>query len=298
MKMFPLLLIAFGAVSSCTSYESARNTHLAREYLTEDLEEQIVFNLIRARKGQPFAHYDVGNTQSVVTVNATPSVGITRTGVSSAARSITRVFTSGSSSTRSNGVTINVTPVFNDPKLYAAYVTFLNLECKPGKFDKPGKCDNSEKSDAKSAAEPDTSLKRVKPQEAPENLSAAKIAFEDDDAASTTKTKTVTTAKGEQPAGDEKSKSENPAKDDKQTTTKTGSEMEANSQTITETETKDPSGTLKEKVVKTETAWAKPKKSFHLDQILIGDIHSIVCDPDKHKPNPAKYVPGTLRKLD
>ena len=138
----------------------------------------------------------------------------------------------------------------------------------------------------------------MKPQEAPENLSAAKIAFEDDDAASTTKTKTVTTAKGEQPAGDEKSKSENPAKDDKQTTTKTGSEMEANSQTITETETKDPSGTLKEKVVKTETAWAKPKKSFHLDQILIGDIHSIVCDPDKHKPNPAKYVPGTLRKLD
>jgi hypothetical protein len=34
--------------------------------MTEDLESQIMFNLIRAKNGMPFAQYDIQQLQSVV----------------------------------------------------------------------------------------------------------------------------------------------------------------------------------------------------------------------------------------
>ena len=119
-----VLLALVGAMGACTSYESARTTHNVREYLTEDIEEQIVFNLIRAANGLPFAHYDVVSAQSLVTSKGTASAGGTRTGVSNgyqptavvttAVRTITRTLTGSIGGERSNGVTVNVKPIFDD----------------------------------------------------------------------------------------------------------------------------------------------------------------------------------------
>jgi hypothetical protein len=135
-----LLLVLAGALAACTSYESARTTHNVREYLTEDIEEQIVFNLIRAANGLPFAHYDVTTAQSVVTAKATASAGGTKSTVSndyqplavvtSAVRAVTKTLTGSAGGERTNGVTVSVKPIFDDPKLYAKYIKFLNLTPK------------------------------------------------------------------------------------------------------------------------------------------------------------------------
>lgn len=142
MKIAILLFISAVLVSGCTSLESAHNTHQAREYLTEDIEDQVVFNLIRARNGLPFAHYDVSNVQSIVGQKVSPAIGGSHNGVwnryqprvavTSAMRAITRGFTGGVGAERNNTVTITIAPVFDKPKIYANYVRFLNLPSKAG----------------------------------------------------------------------------------------------------------------------------------------------------------------------
>ncbi len=136
----PKLIALCFVMAACTSYESARNAHQAREYLTEDIEEMIVFNLIRAANGLPFAHYDVSTVQSLVSMKATGKATGTRAGanngfrpstvVTSAVRTITRTFNGEVGGERNNSVTVNIAPVFDDPKIYASYVTFLNLKQK------------------------------------------------------------------------------------------------------------------------------------------------------------------------
>jgi len=141
MKRILLIIVWGAAVSGCTSYESAQNSHQAREYLTEDIEDQVVFNLIRASNGLPFAHYDVSTVQSVVSAKVAPSLGGSRSGVTngfqpaavvtSAIRTITRTITPGLNAERNNAVTVNIQPVFDEPRVYASYVKFLNLPSKP-----------------------------------------------------------------------------------------------------------------------------------------------------------------------
>ena len=138
MKQLSFLLALAAAVASCTSYESARTTHHAREYLTEDIEEQIVFNLIRAANGLPFAHYDVTTAQSAVTAKAAGEFGTEKVRekptfradlvVDTAIRTVTRTLTGGGSAERTNGVTINIKPIFDNPKIYARYISYLNLD--------------------------------------------------------------------------------------------------------------------------------------------------------------------------
>ena len=143
MQMKPALLLSTIAgllLSGCTSYESAYNAHQAREYLTEDIEDQVVFNLIRARNGLPFAHYDVSNVQSIVGQKVSPAIGGTHNGVwnryqpsvsvTNAMRSITRGLTGGVGAERNNTVTITIAPIFDKPKIYASYVRFLRLPSK------------------------------------------------------------------------------------------------------------------------------------------------------------------------
>jgi hypothetical protein len=136
-----LLMLIVSLTTGCASYFSARDAHLAREYLTADIEDEVVFNLIRAKNGLPFAHYDVSSVQSVVTDKLIPNVGASRNGVSnhflpgavadSAVHMITRTFTGGVSAERDNAVTVSISPVFSEPAVYAAYVNYLNLPAKP-----------------------------------------------------------------------------------------------------------------------------------------------------------------------
>jgi len=43
---------------------------------------------------------------------------------------VTRTFGAGVGAERDNAVTVNVGPIFNDPKIYERYITFLNLGAK------------------------------------------------------------------------------------------------------------------------------------------------------------------------
>lgn len=124
------------SVSGCTVYEASRQTHFAREYMTEDFETQIMFNLIRAVNGLPFEHYDVQQLQSVVTSSVTPSGGVGRTTttnsflpfavVGSAIQTIVRPYSFNISANRQSVITAVINPVTDNPDVYAAYAEFLN----------------------------------------------------------------------------------------------------------------------------------------------------------------------------
>jgi hypothetical protein len=177
MEMKTALLLFASAIltSGCTSLESAHNTHQAREYLTEDIEDQVVFNLIRARNGLPFAHYDVSNVQSIVGLKVSPAIGGSHNGVwnryqpgvavTSAMRAITRGITGGIGAERNNTVTITIAPVFDKPDIYANYVRFLNLRWKPGVDSKDASSEpinfleSSDNSPRDTTAEADSDLK-------------------------------------------------------------------------------------------------------------------------------------------
>ena len=141
MKHIVALPLFIGVLfTGCASYESARTTHYAREYLTEDIEQQIVFNLIRAANGLPFAHYDVTKAQSIVTMKGSGEAGGSRTRASNryqpgtvvtdAIGVITNLFSGKIGAERSNAVTVDVSPVFDEPDIYKSYVGFLNLPRK------------------------------------------------------------------------------------------------------------------------------------------------------------------------
>ena len=63
-KVHLLACLGMIALSSCTPYESKTDVHFARELMTDDLEDQIMWNLIRAYNGIPFSHYEVQQIQS------------------------------------------------------------------------------------------------------------------------------------------------------------------------------------------------------------------------------------------
>jgi hypothetical protein len=125
-------------LTGCTVYEATEQTHFARQYMTNDLETQIMFNLIRAMHGLPFEHYDVQQLESVVTASLTPSGGVGRTTVtngfnplvvvSSAIQTITRSYTFNISANRQSVVTAVINPVNDNPEVYAAYARFLNYD--------------------------------------------------------------------------------------------------------------------------------------------------------------------------
>jgi hypothetical protein len=173
-----LFTLAALASASCTSLESAHNTHQAREYLTEDIEDQVVFNLVRARNGLPFAHYDVSNVQSIVGQKVSPSIGGSRSGVwnryqprlavTSAMRAITRGLSAGLGGERNNTVTITIAPVFDKPAIYASYVRFLNLPFKSSGDTKDASYERIVESTDDSITEP--SEKAVPGETSPSNL--------------------------------------------------------------------------------------------------------------------------------
>jgi hypothetical protein len=142
---------------SCTSYQAVTDTHNTREFLTNDLEDQILLNLIRSKNGLPFSHYDVVNLQSNVLTKVNPSAMAGRTGItnsrpaittfqrttggssagtvltntiggaSAVAEAVTRPLSASLSAENDNTITISVSPVHDEPAVYSAYVEFLNF---------------------------------------------------------------------------------------------------------------------------------------------------------------------------
>jgi hypothetical protein len=141
---------------SCVGFEGIKQAQDTRQFMTEDLESQIMFNLIRAKNGMPFAQYDIQQLQSVVSSKATPQGGLGRTTTTSsfpgtsevdlngagavtlikniagtatgAVQSIVRPYTATFGYERDNTLTVTINPVTDNPNVYAAYVTFLNFD--------------------------------------------------------------------------------------------------------------------------------------------------------------------------
>lgn len=141
---------------SCVGFEGIKQAQDTRQFMTEDLESQIMFNLIRAKNGMPFAQYDIQQLQSVVSSKASPQGALGRTtttgsfpgtsevdlngnGVitlvkniagtaSGAVQTIVRPYTASFGYERDNTLTVTINPVTDDPNVYAAYVAFLNYD--------------------------------------------------------------------------------------------------------------------------------------------------------------------------
>jgi hypothetical protein len=142
--------------SSCVGFEGIKQAQDTRQFMTEDLESQIMFNLIRAKNGMPFAQYDIQQLQSVVSSKATPQGGVGRTTTTSsfpgtsevdvngagvvtlikniagtasgAVQTIVRPYSATFGYERDNTLTVTINPVTDDPNVYAAYVAFLNYD--------------------------------------------------------------------------------------------------------------------------------------------------------------------------
>ena len=135
----------------CASFHSVKNSELARERLTTELEDQIMSNLVRAYNGLPFAHYDVVSVQSQAGTKVSPKFDAghsktegtgtdtltTTSGAGGAVTSVVQVvgagartvadpLTYGISGERNSQVIVNIEPIYDKPEVYEAYVNFLN----------------------------------------------------------------------------------------------------------------------------------------------------------------------------
>src|SRR2546423_7621368 len=135
-----------------------------RDVLMDYTDEQILDNLIRASHGLPIVHFDLSNITGSVTSKFTPTLGGGRlatnvksrtptattattdqttsgaagTVVNTVARTfsvvsgvvdtIAKPFNWGISAERDNAISVQADPLLDDPKVYEAYITFLNVD--------------------------------------------------------------------------------------------------------------------------------------------------------------------------
>lgn len=143
-------------LSGCVSFEGIKQAQDARQYMTEDLQTQIMFNLIRAKNGMPFAQYDIQQLQAVVSSKASPQGSLARntttssfpgtrttttngngvtTGISTvlgtaagAVETIVRPYGASFGYERDNTLTVTINPVSDNPSVYSAYIKCLNID--------------------------------------------------------------------------------------------------------------------------------------------------------------------------
>jgi hypothetical protein len=140
-----------------------------RDVLMDYTDEQILDNLIRASHGLPIVHFDLSNITGSVTSKLTPTAGgghvvtsvKSRTPTSSTVTTdqttsgtgaavvntivksfsvvggvvdtIARPFSWGITAERDNAISVQADPLLDDPKVYEAYIKFLNTDVLPKK---------------------------------------------------------------------------------------------------------------------------------------------------------------------
>ena len=150
-----LSLLIVISMSGCTAIQSTHQVKLdqnqMRAVLMDYTEDQIMENLIRARNGLPFVHFDFSHVTAQVTTKVTPSVAGGRTratasnlspnmsttqtaagpitttiaAIGGVLETITRPFSYGVTAERDNVVNVEVNPVLADKNVYEAYINFL-----------------------------------------------------------------------------------------------------------------------------------------------------------------------------
>ena len=150
-----LSLLIVISMSGCTAIQSTHQVKLdqtqMRGVLMDYTEDQIMENLIRARNGLPFVHFDFSHVTAQVTTKVTPSVAGGRTrattsnlspnmsttqiasgpitttiaAIGGVLETITRPFSYGVTAERDNVVNVEVNPVLTEKNVYEAYINFL-----------------------------------------------------------------------------------------------------------------------------------------------------------------------------
>jgi hypothetical protein len=135
---FVLVLLIAGA--GCRSQQLAQDQDHIRHAYLELQTNQIMDNLIRARRGLPIVHLDYNHMTGTVTDTAAGGVSGSNTGVgattapfkataaptfAAVTRTFTNVFNYTASGMQVNQLTINAEPVLNAPEVYNAYLEFL-----------------------------------------------------------------------------------------------------------------------------------------------------------------------------
>ena len=123
--------VIIGLCTGCTAFEAHWDTVSMREHAADYYTDEIMDNLVRARKGLLFVHVDILNMNAAVTARlpATVGAGVTRTHSATALLSnVVRPFNFSLSPENDNALTINTTPVVGDGDVYRPYIRFLNLK--------------------------------------------------------------------------------------------------------------------------------------------------------------------------
>jgi hypothetical protein len=159
-----LLSILAAGCAALDTHQAKLDQKQLRDVLMDYEEDQILDNLIRASNGLPIVHFDIRSVTATVSSKITPSVGSgktitgirTRTPTTSTVttdqtalaatgntimhtvagtvslvggvvETVVKPFSYGASAERNNSVYVEMKPVVDERKLYAAYVKFLNV---------------------------------------------------------------------------------------------------------------------------------------------------------------------------
>jgi hypothetical protein len=124
-KILVALALVFGCLG-CRSQQLAHDQDHIREAVMDLQTNQIMDNLIRARKGLPILQLDYLHMTGTVTDTGSATAGDSYTSVrATAAKTLTNVFSFNATGSQVNQLTITAEPVTTAPEVYNAYLEFL-----------------------------------------------------------------------------------------------------------------------------------------------------------------------------
>ncbi len=161
-----IAMVFLAGCAALDTHQAKLDQKQLRDVLMDYTDEQILDNLIRASNGLPIVHFDLTNITGLVTSKFIPTVGGSRmvtsvrtktptnttvttdqttsvpgggqTIVNTVAKTLSVVggvvetiakpFNWGISAERDNAISVQADPLIDDPKVYAAYITFLNTD--------------------------------------------------------------------------------------------------------------------------------------------------------------------------
>jgi hypothetical protein len=113
------------AACGCRAQQLARDQDHIRNAVMDLHTNQIMDNLIRARKGLPILQLDYIHMTGTVTDTGSTTAGYTHTDLNAVARTLTNLFNINGTATKVNQLTITAEPVTTAPEVYNAYLAFL-----------------------------------------------------------------------------------------------------------------------------------------------------------------------------
>ena len=196
------MIVFLASCAALDTHQAKLDQQQLREVLMDYTEDQIIDNLIRAYNGRPIVHFDFARVNAAVTSKFTPTVGggrtsmdvntrtptrttkitdsnTTNTGINAGTsvvhamestvsvvgglvQTVTRPFTYNVSAERQNVIGLDVKPVLDDQKVYAAYVKFLNTGVTDEAIEENCPEWAEKKKDEKKKAEEEAEMEREK----------------------------------------------------------------------------------------------------------------------------------------